>query len=72
MATQSKVMVTDYDLLTGQAITREATAEELAGFNVVNDDEIARRQAEADKADAKAALLQRLNITAEEAAILIS
>lgn len=65
-------MVTDYDLLTGQAITREATAEELAGFNVVNDDEIARRQAEADKADAKAALLQRLNITAEEAAILIS
>jgi hypothetical protein len=71
MATQSKVTVTDYNLVTGEAIKREATAGELASFDIVNNDEIARREADAAKADAKVALLERLGITADEAALLL-
>jgi hypothetical protein len=72
MATQSKVMVTDYDFSTGEAIEREATAEELASFDVVNNDEMARREAEAAKAQSKAALLERLGITEDEAKLLLA
>jgi hypothetical protein len=71
MATQSKVMVTDYDFSTGEAIDREATAEELASFEIIKNDKIARRQAEAAKAEAKATLLARLGITEEEARLLL-
>ncbi len=65
-------MVTDYDFSTGEAIEREATAEELASFDVVNNDEMARREAEAAKAQSKAALLERLGITEDEAKLLLA
>lgn len=72
MATQSKVMVTDYNFATGETIKREASSEELASFKIVNDEQESRLQAETSKAQAKAALLERLGITADEAVLLLS
>ena len=66
------MLMTDYNFATGETIKREASAEELESFNIVSDDEAMRRQAESSKAQAKSALLQRLGITAEEAALLLS
>jgi outer membrane protein TolC len=61
--------------LTNTVIKRDATAEEIAQQEV---DVIAyakaksdEKQAEAKKAQAKAALLERLGITPEEAALLL-
>ena len=65
-------MVTDYNFATGETIKREASLEELASFEIVNGSEETRRQAESSKAQAKAALLERLGITADEAALLLS
>jgi hypothetical protein len=70
-----KIQVGIYDNLTGQNIVRDASDEEIASLKAQSDATIAL-QAEADakaQADAKAksALLNRLGITAEEAALLL-
>ena len=51
---------------------RDATAEEIAAIKAGYAAEIAKAEAEAAKAAAKSALLERLGITAEEANLLIS
>jgi hypothetical protein len=57
---------------TGEEIVRDANADELAQMKVDAADLLTKEaQAEA-KATAKAALLDRLGITAEEAALLLS
>ena len=57
---------------TGEEIIRNATSEEIAQFEL-DSIEIAKRQAKAEaKANSKAALLDRLGITAEEAQLLLS
>jgi hypothetical protein len=71
MATQTKVMIENHDFATGEIIQLEATPEELASFEIINNDEIARRNAEVAKAEAKAGLFARLGITAEEAELLL-
>jgi hypothetical protein len=57
---------------TGEVIEREMTTEELAQREADQLVTAARLQAEAEAATAKAALLDRLGITAEEAKLLLS
>ena len=65
------MIILGHNCTTGEVIEREATAEELAQQAIDDAAELAR-QAEAEaRAEAKAALLERLGITAEEAALLL-
>ena len=63
-------MITDFDAITGEANTRPATEEELEQKVYLQAEAEAEAEAAAAKAVAKAALLDRLGITAEEAALL--
>jgi hypothetical protein len=56
---------------TGEEIEREMTAEEFAKWEADKALEAAREAAEAQKAAAKQALLDKLGITAEEAQLLL-
>jgi hypothetical protein len=61
-----------HNATTGEIIERDMTAAELAQYEI---DEAARAEQMADmenKATAKAALLERLGITADEARLLLS
>ena len=63
--------ITDYDAITGEAIKRDMTSEELAHVAKIKlDQENAQIKMQQD-AEAKAALLKRLGITADEAALLL-
>ena len=73
----------EFDLITNQMVLRNMTEEELAKFNAELEAESLRleqaeikklaEEAEAQaKAQAKAALLDRLGITADEAKLLLS
>jgi hypothetical protein len=53
-------------------LVRDATPEEVAAIEAREAEKIAQDQALADKAIAKAALLERLGITDDEAALLLS
>ena len=50
---------------------RDATAQEIAEIEAQRAEGVAIKQAEADKVATKAALLERLGITADEAALLL-
>lgn len=52
-------------------LVRDATAEEIAQIEAIQSEEESRKIAEAEKAAAKAALLDRLGITSEEAKLLV-
>jgi hypothetical protein len=67
----SKIQITEYNCATGEEIVREATLEEIAQFKIDKANFEAKAKAESDAAIAKAALLERLGITAEEAALLL-
>jgi predicted NBD/HSP70 family sugar kinase len=67
-----KPMVKIHDLSTGEVIEREMNEQELQQYEA---DQVAAVAKAADiqaKATAKAALLERLGITAEEAKLLLS
>jgi diphthamide biosynthesis methyltransferase len=51
---------------------REMTADEAADYQIMIDADTAREAEAQAKADAKAAVLDRLGITAEEAALLLA
>jgi hypothetical protein len=53
-------------------LVRDATPEEAAAIEAANAETAAKAQAEADKAAAKAAVLDRLGLSADEAALLLS
>jgi hypothetical protein len=61
---------------TGEVIEREETAEEIAEYKIKEKAELTRIAAEKAEAEAKAvekaALLERLGITADEAKLLLS
>jgi hypothetical protein len=57
---------------TGEEIEREMNAAELAQYKVDQKDYADKIAAEESKATSKAALLERLGITAEEATLLLS
>ena len=61
-----------HDATTGEVIEREMTAEEIAKGLEADALLQAEREAEADKAIAKSALLEKLGITEEEAKLLLS
>lgn len=64
--------ILEHNVETGEAIERNATTAELAAVKEGNlKAEAERAEAEA-KATAKAALLERLGITADEAALLLA
>lgn len=65
-------MIREHNLLTGEIIDREMTAEELAQYEAYQVAEAARQEAEAQKVAARQAVLDRLGLTAEEAALLLS
>jgi hypothetical protein len=59
------------DLQTGEETIREFTENEIAEIEVAVAKAQAKAEAEAAKAHERAALLERLGITAEEAALLL-
>jgi hypothetical protein len=64
--------ITIHNAETGEVITRDANAEELAQIQIDSAAKLTE-QAEAEaKATARAAILDRLGLTAEEAALLLS
>jgi hypothetical protein len=65
-------MIIEHNATTGEIIEREPNAAELAQYEADKTAEIARLEAEAQKAAEKAALLQKLGITEAEAKLLLS
>ena len=68
----SEIIKTIFDVQTNELEVRPMTNDELAQYETDKINAIAKAQAEADAAQAKAALLKRLGITAEEAKLLLS
>ena len=68
----TKPMVTIHDVATGETVEREMNAAELKQYEIDQLAAQARAEAEATKASEKAALLTKLGITADEAALLLS
>jgi hypothetical protein len=67
-----EIKITDYNGLTKESIVRLATDEEIAEYEA-RKAKFAEIKAEAElKAQAKAALLERLGITADEAKLLLA
>jgi len=68
----SNPMIREHNIETGEIIDREMNSAELAQHEM--DQTAAQRKAEVEaaKAEEKAALLQRLGITGDEAALLLS
>lgn len=64
-------MIRIHDLETGEVIDRPMTAAEFKEYETQQKTLAAKATAEEDKAAAKAALLDRLGITAEEATLLL-
>jgi hypothetical protein len=68
----TKPQVKEYNCETGEEIVRDATAAEIAQWKKDADDFVARQEAQAQEQATKAALLERLGITADEAKLLLS
>ena len=68
----TKPMIKIHNATTGEEIEREMNAGELAQYQIDQGANAARHAEEAIKAQAKSALLDRLGITAEEAALLLA
>ena len=64
--------ILEHNLETGEAIERDATAEELAQMQIDEAKFAADEQDRMDKATAKAALLAKLGIDDDEAKLLLS
>jgi hypothetical protein len=65
-------MTTQIRIIDGDTVTdRDMNADELAIYKAIQDDAKAQSKAKADKAAAKVALLDKLGITADEAALLL-
>lgn len=56
---------------TGEEVEREMNSQEFAQWEADNKEEVKREESKATAATQKAALLERLGITAEEAALLL-
>jgi len=67
----SNPLIRIHDMATGEVIDREMTDTEHAQYKATQAADNAAAQAQADKAKAKQAVLDRLGITADEAALLL-
>ena len=68
----TKLMISITDALTGENIVREMNAEELANHAIMQAEVIAEQEAIAARKLEKAALLQKLGITEDEAKLLLA
>jgi hypothetical protein len=68
----TKSTVKIYDCMTNEVIERDMTAEELQQVQIDKELDAARLAKQEELATAKAALLERLGITANEAKLLLS
>ena len=66
-----KPMVKIHDMSTGEIVEREMNAKEFKQYEADQEEAIAKTAAAVAKATAKAALLERLGITEEEAKLLL-
>jgi hypothetical protein len=66
------LIVKIHDVTSGEIIEREMNAEELAQWEIDKAKAEAEAQAKAEATAAKAALLEKLGITEEEAKLLLS
>lgn len=65
-------MTTQIRVIDGDTVTdRDMNADELAIYKAIQDDNKVQHKATADKASARQAVLDRLGITADEAALLL-
>ena len=67
----TKPMITIHNSATGEIVEREMSDEELAQWNLNQASAIAKKAEAEAKAAEKAALLERLGITADEAKLLL-
>ena len=72
MTKTTKPTVRIHNTETGEVIDREMTDEEFAAYTAQKEIDNAALALEATKSAAKSALLERLGITADEAALLLS
>ena len=68
----TKTTVTIHNVETGEVIKREMTADELAQHEADKEAKASKLAAESTKAIEKAALLERLGLTQDEAKLLLS
>ena len=69
--TKSKPQVKIVNCETGEEIVRDATAEEIAQMEVYAAQELAEKSQAEAKATTKAAILDRIGLTADEAKLLL-
>ena len=69
--TTTKPQIKIVNCETGEEIVRDATAQEIAQMEIDADNATARKAEAEAKATAKAALLEQLGITAEQAKLLL-
>ena len=69
--TTDKLMTTIYDLSTDEVVTRELNDDELAQYKKDQQDYDLRKTAKAEAVATREAILARLGITADEAALLL-
>jgi len=67
-----KMKITEHNVTTGAIIEREASAEELTQYEADQIADIAAQEAKATRAAVRAALLEKLGITEDEAKLLLS
>jgi hypothetical protein len=67
-----KPMIRIHNIETGEVVDREMTAAEFKQYEAEQANFAAKEIAENTKANEKAALLERLGMTADEAALLLS
>ena len=68
----TKPIIKIHNITTDEVIEREATAEEIAQIKVDETEAQAKAVAQDNKETAKAALLERLGITEDEAKLLLA
>ncbi len=66
-----KLTVKEFNSTTGEEVVRDMTEDEVTQYQIDKADREAKQAAAIAKDEAKAALLERLGITADEAALLL-
>ena len=66
------MIIKEHNVTTGQIIEREMTAAEIAQWEADEAETIVKKQAQASNAAQKAALLEQLGITEDQAKLLLS
>jgi predicted GIY-YIG superfamily endonuclease len=71
LTNMSRPKIADHNITTGEMIVREMTDAELVQYELDKNEAIAREEALLEKKAQRQAILDRLGLTAEEAALLL-